>query len=190
MPRKAKSQESDSEKVLSTEAAAPKKRGRKPKAASTTVTTNEEVKPVKTRRKKLVDPEEIIRKILNQPEPEAVQEELQQEVKEIQQASYDLPKVINVPEPEPEHEEPESCEPEPEPEPEIEIESEPEQGIRTHAYGSKGSREMMQHPKPKSYQKTLDFSDLRECFPLTAMYICHHHRSADLDSETAMLYGA
>ena len=69
MPRKAKSQESDSEKVLSTtEAPAPKKRGRKPKALTEAKT--EEVKVTKTRRKKSVDPEEIIRKILNQPQPE------------------------------------------------------------------------------------------------------------------------
>ena len=152
MPRKAKSQEQESENVktleLVAETPAPKKRGRKPKSAATaTATATDEAKPVRTRRKKSVDPEEIIRQIMTQPEPELSQEDLQEEVKEIQQESgY----TFKAPEPE----EPEQ-EPEPEIEPEIpepdepEPEPEPEPAVRTHAYGSKGSREMMQHPKPK-----------------------------------------
>ena len=90
MPRKAKSQEQESENVktleLVAETPAPKKRGRKPKSAATaTATATDEAKPVRTRRKKSVDPEEIIRQIMTQPEPELSQEDLQEEVKEIQQ---------------------------------------------------------------------------------------------------------
>ncbi len=141
MPRKAKSQESENEKVLelTTEAPAPKKRGRKPKSA-TAATETAAAKPARTRRKKSVDPEEIIKQIMSRPETELSPEDLQEEVKEIQQ---EVGYTFKAPEPEPEPE------PDPDPEPEPEPEQEPEPQVKTHAYGSKGSREMMQHPKPK-----------------------------------------